>query len=100
MAELFRYIEQAFVVPSDKQAIDIGRQSDLQIRLRDAVSERLPRDRLRSVADSFITQHFRSRSVDPLQMGRQLRSFRERLAHPLHDTDGVDQLIAAVSTTL
>lgn len=95
MAELFRYIEQAFVAPSDKQAIDVGRQSDLQDRLRDAVSERLPRDRLRGMADAFIAQHFRSRLDDPLQMGQQLRSFRERLAHPLHGTDGIDQLIAA-----
>jgi hypothetical protein len=95
MAELFRYIERTFVAPSDKQAIDVGRQSDLQNSLRDAISERLPRDRLRSMADAFIAQHFRSPLDEPLRMGQQLRSFRERLAHPLHGTDAIDQLIAA-----
>jgi hypothetical protein len=39
MAELFRYIERTFVAPSDKQPIDVGRQSDLQNSLRDAISE-------------------------------------------------------------
>jgi hypothetical protein len=95
MAELFRYIQQAFVAPSGKQAIDVGRQSDLQNSLRDAISERLPRDRLRSMADAFIAQHFSSPLDDPLQMGQQLRSVNERLAPPLHGTDAVDQLIAA-----
>ncbi len=95
MAELFRYIEQAFVAISDKQAIAVGRRSDLQDKLRDAVSERLPRDRLRSIADAFVAQYFHSRFDDPLQMGQQFRSFRKRLAQPLHGTDGINQLIAA-----
>ena len=95
MAELFRYIQQAFVAPSGQQAIDVGRQSDLQNSLRDAISERLPRDRLRSMAQAFIAKHFSSPLDDPLQMGQQLRSVNERLAPPLHGTDAVDQLIAA-----
>lgn len=95
MAELFRYIERNFVAPSGKEAIDVGRQSDLQNSLRDAISERLPRDRLRSMADGFITEHFRSPREDPLQIGQQLRSFRERLAQPLDGTDAINQLIAA-----
>jgi len=99
MAELFRYIEQAFVAPSDTQAIDVGRQSDLQNSLRDAISERLPRDRLRSMAEGFIAQHFRSRLDDPLQMGQQLRSFRKRLEDPLHGTGAIEQLIAATFDT-
>jgi hypothetical protein len=93
MAELFRYIERAFVAPSDKRAIDVGRQSDLQDRLRDAISERLPRDRLRGMADAFIAQHFRSRFDDPLKMGQQLRSASERLSQPLNGMDAIDQLI-------
>ena len=93
MAELFRYIQQAFVAPSDERAIDVGRQSDLQDKLRDAIVERLPRDRLRSIADAFIAQHFRSRFDDPLKMGQQLRSASERLAQPLNGPDAIDQLI-------
>lgn len=95
MAELFRYIEQAFVAPSDNQAIDVGRQSDLQDGLRNAVSQRLPRDRLRNMARAFIVQVFPSRFDDPFQMGQQLRFFSDRLAHPPRGIDGIDQLIAA-----
>ena len=67
VAELFRYIQHAFVVPSTTRPIDVGRQSDLQDSLRDAISRSLPSDRVRGIADAFIasisvrlkTTHFR-----------------------------------------
>jgi hypothetical protein len=95
VAELFRYIQHAFVVPSTTQPIDIGRQSDLQDSLRDAISRDLPSDRVRSIADAFIAKHFSSPQDDPFQMRSQLLSFGKLLAPPVHGTDAVKQLIAS-----
>lgn len=36
MAELFRYIEQSFVIPSSTRPIDVERESDQQDSLRRA----------------------------------------------------------------
>jgi hypothetical protein len=96
MAELFRYIQQAFVVPSTTQAIDVDRQSDLQNSLRDAISKGLPPDRLRSIADDFIVKHFSSPLNDPFQMGKQLLSVSKLIAPPFHGTHAINQLISKV----
>lgn len=96
MAELFRYIQQAFVVPSATEAIDVDRQSDLQNSLRDAISKGLPPDRLRSIADGFIVKHFSSPLSDPFQMGKKLLSVSELIAPPFHGTHAIDQLISKV----
>jgi hypothetical protein len=66
MAELFRYIEQAFVVPAVTPAIDAGRESDLQNSLRSAITKNLPPDQIRSIADNFILKHFNSPVADRL----------------------------------
>lgn len=95
MTELFRYIQRAFVVPSTTQAIDVGRQSDLQDGLRDAITRDLPSDQVRSTADAFIVKHFSSPQDDPCQMGPQLLSLSTQLAPPLQGTDAIKQLIAA-----
>ena len=95
MAELFRYIQHAFVVPSPTQPIDVGRQSHLQDSLRDATSRNLPADRVRGLADAFIARHFNSPQDDPFQMRSQLLSFGDRLAPTVQGTNAIKQLIAA-----
>jgi hypothetical protein len=55
MAELFRYIEQAFIVPSATPAIDVGSGSDLQKSLR---GKQVPPDRVRGIAGNFILKNF------------------------------------------
>jgi hypothetical protein len=96
MTELFRYIQQAFVLPSTTRGIDVDRQSDLQNGLRDAISEGLPPDRLRSIADSFIVRHFSSPLNDPFQIGKQLLSVSELMAPPFHGTHAIKQLVSKV----
>jgi len=95
VAELFRYIQHAFVVPSTTQPIDVGRQSDLQDSLRDGISRNLPADRVRGIADAFIAKHFNSPQDDPFQMRSQLLSFGERLAPAVPGTNGIKQHVAA-----
>ena len=87
MAELFRYIQQAFVVPSVRPAIDVARRSDLQDRLRAAISQGLPAERLRSIADGFLVQHFASPLDDPTHLGKQLLSFSGQIAMPAQRID-------------
>lgn len=95
MAELFRYIQHAFVVPSSTQPIDVDRQSDLQDSLRDATSRDLPSDRVRSIADAFVAKHFPSPEDDPFQMRSQLLSFSKLLAPPVEGADAIEQLITS-----
>ena len=79
MAELFRYIEQAFVVPAPTESIDVSAQSDLQTNLLSAISEQRPPDQIRSIASDFLLKHFSSPVADPFQLGRQYRSLGSQL---------------------
>jgi hypothetical protein len=97
VAELFRYIEQSFVVPSPTRPIDVGRESDQQNRLRGAISQHVPPDRIRGIANDFILKHFSSPVADPFQLGKKCLSFAyQLLALPSPGKDAIDQLVSKV----
>jgi hypothetical protein len=79
MAELFRYIEQVFIVPTSTATIDVGRESDLQTSLRTALAQQLPPEEVRGIANKFIERNFPSVSADPLHLGRKLLAARRKL---------------------
>src|SRR5215469_4379966 len=98
MAELFRYIEQAFVVPSAPSTIDVERESDLQSSLRKALSQQLPSDKIRGIADRFIAKHFPSATADPLQLGKKLLLARRQLLDMVSpDHDAIDKMFTKVT---
>ena|ERR1051325_957442 len=97
MAELFRYIEQSFVIPSRTPAIDVGRESDQQNGLRSAISEHLPPDRLRGIVSDFILKHFSSPVADPFHLGKQYLSFGSQLLSlPSPSQRAIEQLVSKV----
>lgn len=97
MAELFRYIEQSFVIPSPTRAIDVERESDQQNRLRSAISESLPPDRLRGIASDFTLKHFGSPVSDPFHLGKQYSSFGSQLLSlPSLGERAIEQLVSRV----
>jgi hypothetical protein len=92
MAELFRYIEQSFVIPSATPAIDVGSESDLQKGLRG-----LPPDRIREQASEFILKQFSSPVADPFHLGTQYLSFGSQLLSlSAPETRAVEQLVSKV----
>lgn len=97
MTELFRYIEQAFIVPSDTSVIDVGNDSDLQNELRADPSRNGSADRNRSLARDFIGKHFRAPAVDPFHSGKDYLALANRLSRqPVHGKKAVDQVISGV----
>ncbi len=97
MAELFRYIEQSFVIPSPTRPIDVGRESDQQDRLRGAISEGVPPDRLRGLASDFILKHFSSPVADPFHLGKQYLSFGSQLLSlPSPSQRAIEELVSKV----
>jgi hypothetical protein len=97
MAELFRFIEQTFVVPTATPAIDAGADSTLQKGLHGDIAAQPSGERARERAGNFLTKHFSSSVDDPfgqseayLDFGRKLRA----LVAP--DAADIDQLIQDV----
>ena len=89
MAELFRYIEQAFALPNATGAIDTQSDSPFQTSLRKAVSQRQSPDQIRGIAGKFLDGHFPQRSNNPLS--DQMFSFARQLqglASPSEKTVG------------
>ncbi|MGF6853952.1 hypothetical protein [Paraburkholderia sp. CI3] len=82
MAELFRYIQQAFVVPAATDAINVARESGLQQLLTRALADQAPPERLRSIAGEFLQGKFSSPVADPFQLGPALRKLRTALLAP------------------
>jgi hypothetical protein len=97
MAELFRYIEHAFAIPSATRSIDVSRQSDLQNSLRGEEAHRPSPDEMRSKASDFLERHFSSPVADPSQLGSKYLVFRSQLlgltAPEIRD---VDELVSKV----
>lgn len=54
MVELFRYIEQAFVIPAEDDSIDIGSESDFQQGLRDLIADGAEPGVIRERASEFL----------------------------------------------
>ncbi len=80
MVELFRYIEQSFVRPANKDnSIDLEDQSDFQMKLRR--DRNLPdgADRVREDATDFIDANFSESLVGNVRLGNQLLRFHNEL---------------------
>jgi hypothetical protein len=78
MSELFRYIEQAFVLPAITPGIDVSGESDLQHSLHSAISRHLPPIEIRGIASDFLDKHFPSPATAPFRLGSQYLSFRSK----------------------
>jgi hypothetical protein len=97
MAELFRYIEQSFVVPLDTAVIDTARESDLQNALREALAEPQSPEQIRDVASNFLLEHISSPVSDPFSLGKQLSAFGNRLRElPSAGADAIEKLIREI----
>lgn len=80
MAELFRFIEQAFVVPAGQDdAIDVGTESDFQTELRRAVDSDGGPDRLRGIAEQFLSSTAPPQDSPPITRASQYVDLAKRL---------------------
>ena len=79
MTELFRFIEQAFVVPAPTDAIDVGSQSDLQTKLRSAISTGQSPNQIRTIASEFLDENFPTAGDNPIPIASELISFSTQL---------------------
>jgi hypothetical protein len=58
MVDLFRYIEQAFVVPTgDNKAINVSDSSDFQNKLRSSIQQKKDNLEVRKEAENFIEKN-------------------------------------------
>jgi hypothetical protein len=80
MIELFRYIEQSFVVPpTNLNAIDVSNSSDFQNKLRrDLQQEKNGSLQLRKDAENFIERN-PVEDADSLRLGQQYLDFHDHL---------------------
>lgn len=80
MAELFRLIEQAFVVPAGQDgSIDVATESDFQTELRRAVDSGGGPDRLRGIAEQFLSSTAPSQDSPPITRASQYVDLASRL---------------------
>ncbi|MEV6276720.1 hypothetical protein [Nocardia sp. NPDC051832] len=83
MTELFRFIQQAFVVPGDEATIDVTSQSAFQVDLRDLILGPPPAeyDRVRAFALNFLDPRPQSNgfAVGGLGRMRKYLALREKL---------------------
>ncbi len=79
MVELFRYIEQAFVVPRHNETIDVTTDSDFQNGLLDAISNGADTTAVRKRADAFLDGVLSAPDGNPLPHSAQYVDLRKRL---------------------
>ena len=91
-AELFRYIEQSFVLPAATDSIDVSNESDFQTNLRAAVEKAAPPEQLRELAYTFLSDTFPAPTSDPFTLGTKLSAFRTAmLALATPDAHAIDK---------
>lgn len=103
MAELFRYIQQAYVVPGATRVIDVGRQSDLQNNLRAAIAQHGAPDRIRGIAGEFLTRHLPTGRSTPIRLAASLLAFHRAVSAskgPDVDVDAIASLFDTDVRTL
>jgi len=90
MIDLFRYIEHDFAVPATTDAIDVANQSDFQTALGEAVGPGRdenpgPGERLRTIAEEYLSNTFASPTDDPARLGGRLSDLYDDLLalHPV-----------------
>lgn len=94
MTELFRYMEQSFVLPAATDSIDVSNESSFQTDLRGALQDGAPPAQLRELANTFLSDNFPSPTADPFALSKKLSVFRSKvlgLATP--DVHAVDKLL-------
>src|SRR4051812_33205518 len=97
MTELFRFIEQAFALPSPTHAIDVRSESGFQTSLRDAVSRNEPPNGIRSIANGFLNKHFPTADSRPFALAKELVSFSKELVAVASPTqDAVNHLVGTL----
>lgn len=79
MTELFRYIEQAFALPSAPNAIDTKSDSPFQTGIRNAVSQHQPPEQIRSLSTKFLDQNFPPGDENPIVLADRLLLFAKKL---------------------
>ena len=79
MTELFRYIEQAFALPSAPNAIDTKSDSPFQAGIRNAVSQHQPPEQIRSLSTKFLDQNFPPSDENPIVLADRLLLFAKKL---------------------
>jgi hypothetical protein len=79
MVDLFRYIEHDFALPVKTDAIDVVNQSDFQRSLVSAAQSDAPRQRVRELAESFLSSTFTSPTDDPTALAAPLSALPRRL---------------------
>ena len=90
MVELFRYIEQAFVIPAEDDSIDIGSDSDFQQGIREQIADGIEpgviRDRAREFLDGILADPDRlSRMPRYQQLRTGLRAMKTPKASDIED---------------
>jgi hypothetical protein len=94
VTELFRFIEQAFALPTPTDAIDAGSESNFQTSLRNAISQQEPPDSIRNIANEFLDKHFPTAETRPFALGNELLSFSTQLIGLASPTErAVNQLV-------
>ena len=80
MNELFRYIEQSFVVPpANLNAIDVSDSSDFQNKLRSDLQQKENGTlQLRKDASDFIDT-YANQAENPLSLGQEYLDFHDQL---------------------
>jgi len=97
MTELFRYIEQSFVLPTATDSIDVSNESSFQTDLRGALEGGAPPDQLRELANTFLSDTFPSPTTDPFKLGTKLSAFRSAvLGLGTPDAHAIDQLLGQI----
>src|SRR5262249_38577280 len=76
MIELFRYIEQSFVLPTPTDSINVENQTDFQARGRAAASQKGPPDQIIKIPAQNPEEQFPSPVANPIDLAAKYKSFR------------------------
>src|SRR5829696_9827229 len=80
MADLFRYIEHAFPVPTPTGSISGGIDTVYQQDLHEAAEGEEPGKAMREISDRFLRENFPSPVSDPFAWGAGYLAVRDRLS--------------------
>ena len=98
MIELFRYIEQSFVRPANKDdSVDLTNDSDFQNKIRSERNQPSAGEKIRRDAQEFIDAHFAESLSGKVGLGNRLLAFHhDVLGLKPPDAANIDQLIAKI----
>jgi hypothetical protein len=94
MVDLFRYIEQAFVVPTASTAIDVSQASDFQQALQKDITDKTDSALIKKQATDFIAAHFTLTDTSAIGWGNKYLALRQKVLGT--DKPSIDSLNQAV----